>query len=129
MSVETGTITLENSLFGEKTFESTEVIIDEGGGGGGSVFKCTITDSDSVQVLDKTYAEIEEAYKAGKMVIAAYVGSQEDGGIVLHYEDVSVLVYLQEVTGEQVGYSVAFRGQSMPEFFSATKDGVLSSQS
>ena len=60
MSIETGTITLENSLFGEKEFEATEVMIDGSGGGGANQY--------IVEIGTTTPRMVYEAIQQGKSI-------------------------------------------------------------
>lgn len=71
MSIETGTITLENSLFGEKEFEATEVMTDGSGGGGGGANQYI------VETGTTTPRMVYEAIQQGKSIVLQGTTSEE----------------------------------------------------
>lgn len=90
MSIETGTITLENSLFGEKEFEATEVILDASGGGGGGANQYI------VEFGTTTPRMVYEAIQQGKSIVVQMTTSYEvtdtfpaDGVASAYYNNIS----------------------------------------
>lgn len=107
------------------------------GGGGGGILKCTITDGDNDdKVLDKTYADLEEAFNAGKTIIAVNViETEEQGGAVLVNDtEIYALGQMTTLIAESMGYEqyytcwYAYIGsvKSTYEFGANAKDDVLS---